>query len=375
MGYERPLWYDTEEENPDRPRNSLFVGQDSLDGVPEWFRSVAKEYEACRERVALMDMTSFSKIEGPDSVKLLQKLCSANVDKPVGTTIYTGMQNQSGGYAVDCTISRIDNHSYFIVGPTVQQLRIAIWLKRWIDEWNMDVNIADVTSSYTALNIVGPASRYLMQDITGKSMAPNEFPSFAYRELNVGMAAGIRAISVTHCGELGWVLYIPNEVAQNVYEKLVEAGREYGLQHAGYYALRHLRIENRAFRVDFNKDFIGKEALLKQIETGVNKRFVQLLVDKHKMETDPLPQGDEPIFRDGKLIGWTTSAAYGFTLGCQVCLGYLQNEDFGISQEFINNGFYEVEIASKRFPVRINTHSPSLPMVSSEHPTHYRPAQ
>lgn len=84
------------------------------------------------------------------------------------------------------------------------------------------------------------------------------------------MATGIRAVSVTHCGELGWVLYIPNEVAQNVYEKLVAAGREYSMLHAGYYTLRQLRIEKfyvywgqdinatvtpvecgRSFRVDF----------------------------------------------------------------------------------------------------------------------------
>ncbi|KAI1717819.1 aminomethyltransferase folate-binding domain-containing protein [Ditylenchus destructor] len=395
MGYERPLWYDTSDQ-PEKPRNHLYYGQDTLASLPGWFPWVTQEYEACRERVGVIDMTSFSKFEvkGPDAVKLLQKLCSADIDKPVGTTVYTGMQNHNGGYVVDCTMSRTGNDSFFIVAPTVQQLRIALWIQRWIEELGMDVRIQDVTSSYTALNIVGPSSRYLMQDITGKSMAPNDFPSFAYRELHVGMAHGIRSISVTHCGELGWVLYIPNEVAQNVYDRIIDAGREYGLRHAGYYVLRHLRIEKfyvywgqdidatttpvecgRTFRVDFNKDFIGKQALLKQLETGVSKKFVQLLVDKHKKENDPLPQGEEPIFRDGKLVGWTTSAAYGFTLGSQVCLGYLQNNDFGISQDFINNGFYEVEIAGRRFPVRVNLHSPSLPMVSSEHPHHYRPTQ
>ncbi|KAI1713897.1 aminomethyltransferase [Ditylenchus destructor] len=139
---------------------------------------------------------------------------------------------------------------------------------------------------------------------------------------------------------------------------------------------RHrLNVGGHSESTSMFKDFIGKQALLKQLETGVNKRFVQLLVDKHKKENDPLPQGEEPIFRDGKLVGWTTSAAYGFTLGSQVCLGYLQNDDFGISQDFINNGFYEVEIAGRRFPVRVNLHSPSLPMVSSEHPHHYRPTQ
>ena len=125
----------------------------------------------------------------------------------------------------------------------------------------------------------------------------------------------------------------------------------------------------------FQKEFIGKKALLSQMEKGVNKRFVQVLIDKHDPETDPWPQGNEIIYRNGSPAGFTTSAAYGFTLGCQVCIGYIQNEEFGVSNEYVNSGSYEVDIANKKFPARVNLHSPSLPMVSSEHPMHYRPTQ
>lgn len=129
-----------------------------------------------------------------------------------------------------------------------------------------------------------------MQDVTGKNMGTSEFPSFACKEIHVGMASGIRAVSVTHCGELGFVLYLPNEIANYVYERIVEAGEEYGLMHAGrpliffeynkpsgYYALRHLRIEKfyvywgqdinstvtpcqcgRLFRVDFSASLLTK---------------------------------------------------------------------------------------------------------------------
>uniref|UniRef100_A0A1I7S0V8 Pyruvate dehydrogenase phosphatase regulatory subunit, mitochondrial n=1 Tax=Bursaphelenchus xylophilus TaxID=6326 RepID=A0A1I7S0V8_BURXY len=392
MGYERPLWFADDEETVN---NQVYCGQDNNLGQPIWFHNVRKEYEACRERVGLIDMTSFSKfdIQGPDVVELLQKVCSANVDKPIGSTIYTGMQTENGGYWTDCTLSRVDDKKFFIVAPSVQQVRCPMWINKWVKEFNMNVHIQDVTGLYTALDVVGPSSRQLMQDLTGKDMSTSSFPSFSCREMNIGMAAGIRAISVTHCGELGWMLYIPNEVAQNVYEKIVEAGEEYSMLHAGYYALRHLRIEKfyvywgqdinatvtpgqcgRMFRVDFEKDFIGKEALLRLNEEPVTKRFVQLLVDRHDMEIDPWPQGDEPIYKDGKLCGWTTSAAYGFTLGSQVCIGYLKHRE-GITQDFINSGVFEIDIATKRFPVRINLHSPSLPMVSSEHPVHYRPTQ
>ncbi|CAI4231607.1 unnamed protein product [Auanema sp. JU1783] len=368
MGYERPLWF---EKNTKSDRNALQQGQDVLLGKPSWFERVASEYEACRERVGLMDMSSFSKfdISGPDAVKFLQYLCSANIDRPIGSTVYTGMQHDGGGYVTDCTLSRISENSFFMVAPTIQQERCMTWMKKWVKALKANVHVQDVTGMYTALDVIGPSSRYLMSDITGMSMGSQDFPTFHCKEINIGMATGIRAISVTHCGELGWVIYIPNEVAQNVYERILEAGEEYSMLHAGYYTLRQLRIEKfyvywgqdinatvtpvecgRAFRVDFKKDFIGKKALELQLERGVSKRFVQLLVDKHDKETDPWPQGGETLFRDGKPVGVTTSAAYGFTLGCQVCIAYVENKDFGVSTEFIQRGKYELDIAGKRFP-------------------------
>jgi len=98
-------------------------------------------------------------------------------------------------------------------------------------------------------------------------------------------------------------------------------------------------------------------------------------VDRHDTATDPWPQGGEVLYRDGKPVGQTTSAAYGFTLGTQVCIAYVENEQFGVSHEYVNAGMYELDIAGRRFPVRLNLHSPTLPMVSSEHPAHYRPTQ
>uniref|UniRef100_A0A183DGW4 GCV_T_C domain-containing protein n=1 Tax=Gongylonema pulchrum TaxID=637853 RepID=A0A183DGW4_9BILA len=74
----------------------------------------------------------------------------------------------------------------------------------------------------------------------------------------------------------------------------------------------------RMYRVDFSKDFIGREALLEQKKAGIHKRFVQLLVQNHDLDSDPWPQGGELIYRYGAPVGRTTSAAYGYTLGCQV---------------------------------------------------------
>ncbi|KHJ94746.1 FAD dependent oxidoreductase, partial [Oesophagostomum dentatum] len=219
MGYERPLWF---EQYPKPERQALFQGQDALIGKPIWFDSVASEYEACRERVGLIDMSSFTKydIVGPDVVKFLQYLCSANVDRPIGTTVYTGMQHARGGYVTDCTLSRLSETSYFMVAPTIQQERCMTWMKYWVKKMNVNVHIQDVTGMYTALDVVGPSSRYLMADVTEMSMSTTDFPTFRCQEINIGMATGIRAISVTHCGELGWVVYIPNEVSTSMFSYL-----------------------------------------------------------------------------------------------------------------------------------------------------------
>uniref|UniRef100_A0A1I8EVD5 Pyruvate dehydrogenase phosphatase regulatory subunit, mitochondrial n=1 Tax=Wuchereria bancrofti TaxID=6293 RepID=A0A1I8EVD5_WUCBA len=393
MGYERPLWY-TEEDAEDTSL-SFYSGQFSLIGRPEWFELVAREYDACRERVGVIDLSSFAKfnIEGPNVVEFLQYLCSGNVNVPVGSIVYTGMQNEQGGFVSDCAICRLEEDQFFAIVPPVQQLRFHLWLKKWMKKLGHKIHIGDVTGHYTVLDVVGPSSRALMEKLTGESMSRCDFPSFSIREIAIGMATGIRALSLTHTGELEWEMYIPNEVVQNVYERLMERGKEYGVMHAGYYALRQLRIEKffvcwgqdistdvtplecgRTYRVDFHKDFIGKDALLEQKRSGIRKRFVQLLVGNHDLDHDPWPQGGELIYRYGEPVGRTTSAAYGYTLNCQVCIGYIETKE-KMTIEYIKNGSYQLDIAGKFFPVQVNLFTPSLPMISSEQPDHYRPTQ
>ncbi|KAF8366893.1 pdpr-1 [Pristionchus pacificus] len=391
MGYERPLWFESK-----GPEKSVYSASERGHiGKAPWFNHVEKEYAACRERVGLIDMSSFTKFEisGPDAVSLLQYLCSADIDRPIGTTVFTGMQNESGGYVSDCTLSRLGDESFFMVAPTIQQDRVFNWMNKWAHRRNSKVHIQDVTAAYTALDVVGPLSRHLLSDLTDESVSPTCFPSFRCKEINIGMATGIRAISVSHCGELGWVLYIPNEQAQNVYERIVEAGREYSLQHAGYYTLRHLRIEKfyvywgqdidatvtpvecgRSFRVHLQKDFIGKEAIERQMESGIYKRFVHVMMDDFDPNRDPSPIGGEFIYKDGVMVGHVTSSAYGFTLGAQVCIAVIHKAD-GISMPFLSQGKWHIEIAGRKYGVRISPHSPSLPMESSEQPNHYRPTQ
>jgi pyruvate dehydrogenase phosphatase regulatory subunit len=203
--------------------------------------------------------------------------------------------------------------------------------------------------------------------------------------LDVGLANGIRAFNLTHTGELGYVLYIPNEFALHVYTHLMENGQKYGIEHCGYYAMRALRLEKfyaywgqdlntfttplecgRTWRVKFNKNFIGRDALLRQKEEGVKRMYIQLLLNDHDPEIDFWSCGGEPIYRDGVYSGQTTTTGYGFTFKKQVCLGFVQNYNESgelqtVTNDFVLNGDYEVEIAGIRYPAKVNLHSPNLP--------------
>ncbi|XP_050361325.1 pyruvate dehydrogenase phosphatase regulatory subunit, mitochondrial isoform X1 [Nymphalis io] len=392
MGYERPTWFEAVDKTTATPENPqpFKIAHTKTFGKPHWFETVQREYWACREAVGLADYSSFTKIDlqsqGNEVVDLLQYLCSNNVDVPVGSIIHTGMQNERGGYENDCSLARISENHYMMIAPTIQQTRCKVWLKRHLPR-NGAVTLSDVTSMYTAICILGPFTRSVLSELTDTDLAPSNFPFFTFKELDVGLANGIRAMNLTHTGELGYVLYIPNEFALHVYNRLMTVGEKYGISHVGYYATRSLRVEKffafwgqdldtmttplecgRTWRVKFDKDipFIGRDALLRQREEGIRRQYVQLLLTDHDHELDLWSWGGEPIYRDGNYCGQTTTTSYGFTFKKQVCLGFVQNlDEDGVPQKVTNDyvlsGHYEIDIAGIRYAAKVNLHSPNLP--------------
>ncbi|KAM7348317.1 pyruvate dehydrogenase phosphatase regulatory subunit, mitochondrial [Cochliomyia hominivorax] len=392
MGYERPNYFDPHNVKDESGLPKFRISQTKTFGKPPWFDHVASEYTACREGLGLADYSSFTKYDlwskGREVVDLLQYLCSNDVDVPVGSIIHTGMQNAFGGYENDCSLARLSERHYMMIAPTIQQTRSMSWIRKNMPKHlRAGVNVADVTSMYTAICILGPYSRVLLSELTDTDLSAKNFPFFTYKELDVGLANGIRVLNITHTGELGYVLYIPNEYALHVYTRIRQAGQKYNIQHAGYYATRTLRIEKfyafwgqdldtfttplecgRSWRVKFNKpiDFIGRAALEKQRDEGVKRMYVQLLLNDHDHEVDVWCWGNEPIYRDGKYCGMTTTTGYGFTFKKQVCLGFVRNlDDHGnemtVTNDYVLSGHYEVEVAGIRFEAKVNLHSPNLP--------------
>ncbi|XP_045462429.1 pyruvate dehydrogenase phosphatase regulatory subunit, mitochondrial isoform X1 [Harmonia axyridis] len=396
MGYERPTWF--EESHSDEYSSNQSIEDWATNfqvasakgfGKPHWFDRVSLEYASCREGIGLSDYSSFTKIDlwskGDEVVAALQYICSNDVDVPVDSIIHTGMQNKNGGYENDCSLARISENRYMMIAPTIQQTRCKVWLQRHLPR---EVAMSDVTSMYTALCIMGPFTRILLSEMTETDLKPKNFPFFTHKTLDIGLATGVRTMNLTHTGELGYVLYIPNEFALHVYTILVEAGKKYGLRHAGYYATRALRVEKfyafwgqdldtrttplecgRVWRVKFDKnmDFIGRDALLRQRNEGIERKYVQLILDEDFCsETDLWPWGGEPIYRNGKFVGTCTTTGYGYTFKKQVCLGFIRNigpngELRKVTNDYVMSGEYEVDIAGMKFPAKVNIHSPILP--------------
>nr|CAI5832874.1 unnamed protein product [Callosobruchus analis] len=379
MGYERPTWFDPNiihDQDPHDWSTPYRMAYTNTFEKPPWFDCVAKEYEACRERVGLADYSSFTKIDlwskGKEVVDALQYICSNDVDVPVGSIIHTGMQNKHGGYENDCSLARLAENHYMMIAPTIQQTRCKVWLQKHLPP---SVAMSDVTSMFTALCIMGPFTRTLLSELTDTDLHPRNFPFFTFKMLDVGFANGIRTMNLTHTGELGYVLYIPNEFALHVYSSLISAGEKYGITHAGHYATRSLRVEKfyafwgqdldtvttplecgRMWRVKFDKkmDFIGRDALLKQKEEGVKRMYIHLVLEDHDSEIDLWPWGGEPIYRDGKYVGITTTTGYGYTFKKQVCLGFIENIDSRgekqtVTHDYVTSGHFEVDIAGSRY--------------------------
>ncbi len=368
MGWERANWF--------APEGVASESSYSF-GRQNWFPYVAAEHRACREAVAVFDQTSFSKfrLEGPDAEAALQRLCANDVAVAPGRLVYTGMLNERGGFESDLTVTRLSGDAYLIVTGSAQTTRDAHWIRRHIPD-SARATLSDVTGAYAVLGVMGPRARDLLARLTRADLSNEAFPFATSREIWLGRAP-VRASRITYVGELGWELYVPVEFAAGVYDALHAGGDDLGLADAGYYAIESLRVEKAyrawgrelttddtpleaglAFAVRFDKaaPFMGREALLAQRAKPLGKRLVSFVLD----DPEALPWGDEPIWCEGAIVGSTSSAAYGYTLGRAVAMGYVRRQG-GVDAAYLRTARFEVEIGGDRFAARGSLKAPYDP--------------
>jgi 4-methylaminobutanoate oxidase (formaldehyde-forming) len=367
MGWERANWYAT---NGMEPVYRYSYGRQN------WFASSAEEHRAVREAVGLFDQSSFCKLrlEGPDALAVLQRLCANDVDVSPGRLVYTQMLNARGGIEADLTVTRLSAEAFFIVTGAAAATHNTHWIASHIGDAR--AVLTEVTSGQAVLGVMGPRSRELLARLTDADLSNTAFAFLTSREIWLG-SAPVRAARVTYVGELGWELYVPTELAAGVYDAVVAAGEDLGLRHAGYHAMDSLRIEKAyrswghdiggedtpfeaglgfAVRLDKRVPFTGRDALLAGQAKPFTRRLAVFVLD----DPEPLLYHDESIWRDGALVGRIASGAYGHTLGRAVGLGWIACPD-GVTEAFVASGRWEVEIACERVPARAQLTPPYDP--------------
>jgi len=353
-GWERPNWF-----APDgvEPRYEYSFGRQN------WFEYSASEHRAAREGVAVFDQSSFSKylIQGNDACKVLQRICTADVDVAPGRIVYTHWLNARGGIEADLTVTRLAGDRYMVVSGAAVTNRDLDWLSRNIPH-DAHCFCTDVTAAWAVLGVMGPGSRALVEQITCADLSNDAFPFATMQQVEIGCAVGM-AFRVSYVGELGWELYVASDQARHAYGVVLEAGVDHGLVPAGMHALDSCRIEKRflhfghdiadedtpvdagvRFVCNFGKsiDFIGRDAVSAQLDGAgpLKKRLVQFLL----ADPDAMLYHHEPILRDGTTVGYLTSGNYGHTLGGSVGLGYVRCEE-GVDSEYVNSGSWQIDVA------------------------------
>jgi glycine cleavage system aminomethyltransferase T/glycine/D-amino acid oxidase-like deaminating enzyme len=339
-----------------------------------WHDAAAAEHLATRNGASLFDLSSFSKlmVQGRDALAVLNRICAANLDRPIGASIYTGMLNARGGYESDLTVFRLAEDRFMVVTGSAQAVHDADWIAKNTPE-GAHVWVSDVTSAWSVLAVMGPEAPALLQGLTRSDLSDTAHPFATVREIDLGYAT-VLANRMSYVGEPGFELFVPVEFTLGVYEALLGTG---ALTHAGYYALDSLRVEKgyRAwgreltpditpfeaglgFAVDYDKPggFIGREALLALKGQPLHQRIVQISVD------DPSPQlwGGELLLRDGLPVGKVMSAAHGHSLGRPITLCRVEEPAQAIDHAYLAEGAFEIDLAGKRLAATWHARPPII---------------
>lgn len=327
-GWERPLWF--------APEGVPAV--DQLDFIePGWKAFAATEHKAVRERVALIDQSSFAKFDilGTGALEALQQLCVSNMDKPNGAIIYTQMCNAGGGIEADVTFIRLGTDHFRIITGSGFGVHDSDWLKRHLPS---DVHVIEVTSGYAVLNITGPKAREVLEAASESDVSDAAIPFSAARDIVIG-AAPVLAARIGYVGELGFELHIPTEYAAHVYDTLWEAGQGAGIANVGYRAIESLRMEKGyvywsgdispdytpieaglGFRVHLKSkgDFLGRKVLETQKNEGPHRRLCTFTTEANLPLT-----GGEAILSGDQVVSLATSVGFGCSVGKTILRGYL----------------------------------------------------
>lgn len=306
--------------------------------------SVEAEYRAVRERVGVIDVSTLGKLHvtGPDAGQLLDRVYTHKFsDLRPGRVRYALMCDEGGIILDDGTISRLDPDRYFVTTTTGNLDFVHQWLEWCLIGTGWKVEITNVTAGYGSINVAGPKAREVLTKLTDCNLTSEAFPYMACREAVVNSAPCI-LLRIGFVGETGWEIHCPAESAEQLWDAVLEAGRDFGIQPFGVEAQRLLRLEKRhvivgvdtdaltgpyesgmGWATRFEKDdFVGKLALSCAVTTPSREQLVGFVVQGER-----IPEDGAAVIIDGRLAGRVTSSRYSPAKGAGIGLAWVPKEN------------------------------------------------
>ncbi|XP_066502777.1 dimethylglycine dehydrogenase, mitochondrial [Hoplias malabaricus] len=329
-----------------------------------WFGPVGRECKLVMEKVGVIDLSPFGKfiVKGKDSHVLLDRLFANTLPK-VGLTNISHMLTRRGCVYAEVTITQLAPGEFLLITGSGSELHDLRWIETEAADGGYDVEISNITDSIGVLGVAGPNSRKVLQKLTNEDLSDSAFKFLHCKSISL---AGIqlRAIRISYTGELGWELYVDMPQLSEVYEAVMKAGQEEGIDNFGTYAMSSLRLE-KGFRgwgaemncdtnpleagldyfIKLNKsaDFIGKKALQEIKAQGLKRKLAYLTVYTDDID----PEGNETIWHEGKVVGNTTSGAYSYSTQQSLAFGYLPIQLATIGQKV------DIELLGKKYPATV----------------------
>ncbi|MXZ81277.1 MAG: aminomethyltransferase, partial [Gammaproteobacteria bacterium] len=328
-GWERAKWFslDGREEEVGFRHNNVFD-------------VVSEECRAVRERVGIMELSTFAKYEvsGADAAGMLNRISANRMPTRVGGIVLTHYLADNGRLNGESTVTRLDDDMYYVLSGATSEERDLSILRQGIAE-DEEVTVSNITNEWGTLVLAGPDSRRVLSKATGTDLSNSAFPWLTGKEIDI-RGRTVRALRVSYTGELGWELHCRNDDIAEVYEAVWSAGEEYGIANFGTYALNALRMEKaykgwgaemtneismveaglmRFFRRN-KEDFRGMESTL-----NIEKGEISTCLVYFEVETgDNDVAGGEAVLDSGRPIGVTTSGGYGHTTGKSLGFAYVE---------------------------------------------------
>ena len=357
--YERPMWFALNNSKPE---------YDYSFNYQNWYPSVEYECKNTIENVGLFELSPFSKyeIKGEKAYEELQRLCTANIKNEIGKCTYTHMLNEGAGIETDLTVVCIDNNHFRVISSAAVRTHDKAHILKYLSP---DVEFKDVTDDIICLGVFGPKSRDLLSKLTNEDLSNENFKFGTSKYLKIG-SVNVWTQRLSYVGELGYELYIDQDKGKEIYDLIVNTGKDFKLSHCGSHAMDIMRMESGFlhwghdispeenqyqaglnFAISFKKpfNFIGKEKLKKIKDQKLDRRFAMFIL-KNSEPGNPLLLHEEPIYLNDDIIGKTTSGNYSFNYDKNLSFGYIKSE---LSNEELQVKNIYIEIEKKKYLAEI----------------------